>query len=119
MESSRYWQDFSKVMDREFVNGQEKGDVSIERRIEKKDGGGMIVYEKGSEPLSTRIHDSILKKLESKDNDSFIVNDSGEKFLIGISEIKLTKGKKGFSFGGTFESIDHKKGNTGESWYIL
>ena len=44
---------------------------------------------------------------------------SGEKYLVGFSEIKLTKGEKGYDFGGTFESIDHKKGNTGESWYVL
>ncbi len=81
--------------------------------------GGMIVFEEGSEPLSTQIHDSIFKKLESKNSESFIVNDSGEKVIVGCSEIKLTKGEKGYGFGGTFESIDHKKGNTGESWYVL
>ncbi|MBW2365388.1 MAG: PAS domain S-box protein, partial [Deltaproteobacteria bacterium] len=49
----------------------------------------------------------------------FIINDSGEKYLIGLSEIKLSKGEKGYGFGGTFESIDHKKGSTGESWYVI
>ena len=81
--------------------------------------GGMVVFEEGFEPLSTQIHDSIFKKLKSKNSDSFIINDSGEKYLVGFSEIKLTKGEKGYGFGGTFESIDHKKGNTGESWYVL
>jgi len=81
--------------------------------------GGMVVFEEGFEPLSTQIHDSIFKKLKSKNNESFIINDSGEKYLVGFSEINLTKGEKGYGFGGTFESIDHKKGNTGESWYVL
>ena len=81
--------------------------------------GGMVVFEEGFQPLSTQIHDSISIRLESKDSEPFIVDDSGKKYLVGFSEIKLTKGEKGYGFGGTFESIDHKKGNTGESWYVI
>jgi PAS domain S-box-containing protein len=81
--------------------------------------GGMVIFEKGFDPSSTRIHDSIVQKIQNKNDESFIINDSGEKYLVGFSEINLTKGGKGFGFGGTFESLDHKKGNTGESWYIV
>lgn len=81
--------------------------------------GGMVVFEEGFEPLSTQIHDSIIKKLKSQNRESFLIYDSGEKYLVGFSEIKLTKGGKGYGFGGTFESIDHKQGNTGESWYVI
>ena len=81
--------------------------------------GGMVVFEEGFEPLSTQIHDSIFGRLENKDSESFIIDDSGKKYLVGFSEIELTKGEKGYGFGGTFESIDHKKGNTGESWYVI
>ena len=81
--------------------------------------GGMVVFEEGFEPLTTQVHDSIFKKLKSKNNESFVTTDSGEKYIVGCSEIKLTKGEKGYGFGGTFESIDHKKGNTGESWHVL
>ena len=82
--------------------------------------GGLIVFEKGAESLSTRVNDAIGQKLKSRTTKSFIINDSGRKYLIGLSEIELTKKDgKGYAFGGTFESIDHKKGNTGESWYIL
>ncbi|MCD4675158.1 MAG: HAMP domain-containing protein [Desulfobacula sp.] len=81
--------------------------------------GGMIVFEEGYEPLSTQVHDDIYKRLKTKNNEIFILNDSGAKYLVGFSELKLTKGQKGYGFGGTFESIDHKKGNTGESWYVL
>ena len=80
---------------------------------------GLVVFEEGFEPLSTQVHDYIFKNLTSKNNESFIINDSGEKYLIGFSEIQLTKGGKEYGFGGTFESIDHKKGNTGESWYVI
>ena len=81
--------------------------------------GGLIVYEKGSVPLSTRIHNKILKKIKDKDRESLIIKDAGKNYLVGFSQIKLTKGGKEAAFGGTFESIDHKKGNKGESWYIL
>jgi PAS domain S-box-containing protein len=81
--------------------------------------GGMIVFEKGFEPLSTQIHDEIFKQLKSNDTEAIIINDPGEKHIVGFSEIKLTNNEKEYGFGGTFESIDHKKGNTGESWYIL
>ena len=81
--------------------------------------GGMVVFEEGFEPLSTQIHDPIFNKMKSKNSESFIINDSGEKYLVGLSEISLTKEQKGYGFGGTFESIDHKKGNTGESWYVI
>jgi len=73
--------------------------------------GGMVVFEEGFEPLSTQIHDSIFEKLKGKNTEAFIIKDSGKKYLVGFSEIQLTKGEKGHGFGGTFESIDHEKKN--------
>jgi PAS domain S-box-containing protein len=81
--------------------------------------GGMVVLEEGFEPLSTQIHDDILKQLNNKAQGSIIIKDAKEKYLVGFSQIQLTKGEKGYGFGGTFESIDHKKGNKEESWYAL
>ncbi|MCP3900609.1 MAG: response regulator [Desulfobacteraceae bacterium] len=81
--------------------------------------GGMIVFEQGFEPLSTQIHDNIFRRLKNNNKGTMILNDSKKKYLIGFSQIKLTKDNKEYGFGGTFESIDHKKGNKGESWYIL
>ncbi len=81
--------------------------------------GGKIIFEEGFEPLSTQIHDDILKNIKNKNNEMLILNDSGEKYLVGFSEVNMTKGKNGYGFGGTFKSLDHKKGNAGESWYVL
>ncbi len=81
--------------------------------------GGMVVYEEGFEPLSTRINDDIIGQIKINDQGAIIANASKEMYLVGFSQIKLTKGEKGYRFGGTFKSIDHKKGNTGESWYVL
>ena len=81
--------------------------------------GGMVVFEKGAEPLSTRVPGSIQQKTQNGVDSSLILSDGAEKLLVGISEVKLTHGTNGYGFGGTFESTDHQKGNTGESWYIL
>jgi len=81
--------------------------------------GGMVVFEEGSQPLSTQVHDSIFRKLKDRDIEPFMLNESAEKYLVAFSEIKLTTMGKGYGFGGTFESIDHKRGNTGESWFVL
>ncbi|MCD6152221.1 MAG: HAMP domain-containing protein [Deltaproteobacteria bacterium] len=81
--------------------------------------GGEIVFEKGVEPLSTYVPKVIREKMKDGYNGSLVVDLDGKKWLVGLSEIKLTTGQKGYRFGGSFESIDHKKGNTGESWYVL
>ncbi len=81
--------------------------------------GGMVIYEEGREPLSTQIKGSVLNQLKSNNHDSLISDDSGEKYLVGISEIEMTRGSEEYGFGGTVESVDHKKGNIGESWSVL
>ena len=81
--------------------------------------GGTIVYEEGFEPLSTKIPEAVRKKLKGKERGASVFTIAGKKWLVGFSEIKQTSTKKGYSFGGSIESIDHKKGNAGESWYIL
>ena len=81
--------------------------------------GGEIVFESGVEPLSTRVPEVIRKKLKDGYSGSLIVDIDDKKWLVGFSEIKLTTGQEGYRFGGSFKSIDHKKGNTGESWYVM
>ena len=81
--------------------------------------GGEIVFEKGFEPLSTQIPEEIREKLKENENGSLVVTVGGEKWLAGFSKIKLEMRQKGYHSGTGLESIDHKKGNIGESWYIL
>jgi len=80
--------------------------------------GGLIIFEEGKEPLSERVSAILLEKLRSGEG-AVVVEENGNECIIGISEIRITKGIKGYNFGGSFESIDHKKGNSGESWYII
>jgi len=81
--------------------------------------GGIVVFDAEHEPLSTHLHSSIINRLEAGDGGSFLLNDPEKDYLVGFSQVKLSKGGDGYSFGGTFESIDHKKGNTGESWFVI
>ncbi|MDM8535249.1 ATP-binding protein [Desulfobacterales bacterium HSG17] len=79
---------------------------------------GRIVIEPGMEPLSTQIPDTLVKELHRNETRSTIVyekNDT-EKF-VAITPLKMTMGSKKYGFGGSYESIDHIKGNTGEGWY--
>jgi len=81
--------------------------------------GGLIVFEEGVEPLSKRVPIKLLEKVRAGDEVSFILQEQNNKWIIGASEIGITSNIEGYHFGGSFESIDHKKGNTGESWYIV
>jgi len=81
--------------------------------------GGLIVFEEGTEPLSKRISNDLQKKIQAKPNDSFVFETEGDKFIVGCYEIKISSEMEAYNFGGDFESIDHKKGNCGESWLIL
>jgi PAS domain S-box-containing protein len=81
--------------------------------------GGLVVTERGVEPLSARISKTVQENITLKQSGSLIENVSGAEKFIGFSEVNLSKGNGKFRFGGSFESPDHKKGNIGESWYII
>ncbi len=82
--------------------------------------GGKIIFDNKNAPLSNRIADLFYEKIQIGDKEPFIFQDSIDNYMIGMSEISITsKNVEGFCFGGSFESIDHLKGNTGESWFII
>ena len=80
--------------------------------------GGLIIYKEGLEPLSKRVPDRLLEKMLINEK-SFNFKEEGLEGIYSRSEIGITAGKQGYRFGGNFESIDHKKGNNNESWYIV
>ena len=79
--------------------------------------GGLVVVANGVEPLSTRITETAQKKIMLNHSGSFI--DHNSENIFGYAAVSLSKEDGKYNFGGTFESIDHKKGNLGESWYII
>ena len=82
--------------------------------------GGEIIFDNENPPLSTRISSFLYKKIQTGNKQAFIHENSPANQIIGMSEIDITSNKnKTHIFGGSFESVDHKKGNSGESWYII
>ena len=81
--------------------------------------GGLIVLEEDVEPLSERIPEELDERLKTGNKGSFIFEQEGEECIVVMSEIGFTSNIEGFQFGGDFESIDHKKGNRGESWIVV
>jgi HAMP domain-containing protein len=100
----------------EFLSGAEDKLIG---KFKLARSGGMVVCGDGAEPLSTQIPESILKHVESKSMEAIHYGDTEQEQLVGFSEINLTSGVTGYGFGGTFDSIDHKKGNMGESWVVF
>ena len=77
--------------------------------------GGLIIFKEGIEPLSENISKEVLKKIKNNEK-SFILENDG---IYTVSEIDITANKSGYLFGGSFESVDHKKGNVNETWYAV
>ncbi|MBT3210162.1 MAG: HAMP domain-containing protein [Bacteroidetes bacterium] len=99
-----------------LLNSQDK-DVGKFKLIRS---GGEVIFEEGLAPLSSRIPKLLYDEIQQKNKQTILLKDSVKNWMIGMSEIGLTsKNNKDFLFGGSFESIDHKKGNSGESWYII
>ncbi|MCK5194748.1 MAG: HAMP domain-containing protein, partial [Desulfobulbaceae bacterium] len=80
--------------------------------------GGLIVKEPGVEPLTTQISEQLVKGLRSKETHSTIIQENGLQELIAITPLKITMGSEKYGFGGSYESIDHIKGNAGEGWHV-
>ena len=80
---------------------------------------GTVIFERGHKPLSTRVENPVYTRMKKNFEGSFRVEDKREGYLVGMHLIAMTTSRGEYGFGGTFESIDHKEGNTGESWYLV
>ena len=103
----------------DLIHGHETKDEEILGKIKLTRSGGMIVFEDGFEPLSSQVDDAVFQRLKNRNSETLIFTNSQGEFFVGFAEVRSTTGRSGYGFGGSFESIDHKKGNTGESWYVI
>ena len=94
-------------------NDEAEGELLLVR------SGGLIVFGEGTEPLSKQVAPALQETMSRHDNGASIFDIDGKQWMIGFSEISITTNREGYGFGGSAQSVDHKKGNTGESWYIL
>lgn len=81
--------------------------------------GGLIVREEGATPLSTKVPNQVASLLPSRTSNGAIIREKNKKLLTAFSPVTITQGTKKIGFGGSKASIDHLKGNKGESWHIV
>jgi two-component sensor histidine kinase/HAMP domain-containing protein len=80
---------------------------------------GKIVYETGSEPLSTSIDKRIVEQFSRNPRGNITLDVEGHKLLHSYDMLPLSRGSDRIGFGGTKRSIDHRGGNVGEGWYVV
>jgi diguanylate cyclase (GGDEF)-like protein len=78
---------------------------------------GLIVYEEGTEPLSSSLGDNVMSVIS--EGKTMFLNRENERSLLSIASIVATEGTSVFGFGGNSSSIDHNNGNDGESWMVV
>jgi two-component sensor histidine kinase/HAMP domain-containing protein len=97
-----------------LLDMQEKG--SVKTKLARS--GGRIIYEKGAAPLSTRLPPAVRKELKKRAAGAMLTGDPPSGKFVGFALVGVTSGAKGYGFGGSAASIDHKLGNKGETWHV-
>ncbi|ATX79519.1 PAS domain S-box-containing protein [Mariprofundus aestuarium] len=78
---------------------------------------GLIVYEKGVEPLSAKVDQSFIGCVGSHVTVSLI--DSGSGAIVACTPVAVTIESESSGFGGKGQSVDQLKGNIDETWSVL
>lgn len=81
--------------------------------------GGLIVFEKDKEPLSGNVEEPLIEKMRNWSSESFVMTMDGIKQIVSYAPVLITRDSDLYGFGGTYESIDHIKGNQGEGWVVV
>lgn len=102
-----------------LTNSVEEYDHHTSGQLKIVRTGGLVVREVGAPPLSTRIPDSILGILQEKRIGTLTISDKGTNKLVATAPVPITMGSAEIGFGGSKESINHIKGNTGEGWHVV
>ena len=80
---------------------------------------GLIVFEKGIEPLSRKVSGLLIEKMKNRVSNSLITTLGGTKQIISYAPVSNSKVSEQYAFGGKHKSIDHIKGNLGEEWFVI
>ncbi len=81
--------------------------------------GGVIVYREGLEPLTSELDTALITeiRLNIDANERFRIDTPDSIFA--YSTVHISEGSPDYGFGGSYESIDHIKGNKSEKWLIV
>ncbi len=99
-----------------IVNGLQK---SFSGTLRLARSGGAIVYERGSEPLSTRTCEAVTGEMKERTHSSKIHIHNDIEVISAVVPVHFTRGSTQYVFGGSYKSIDHIQGNKGEGWYVV
>ncbi len=81
--------------------------------------GGLIIIENNIEPLSRKVSGSLIEKMESSASSSMITTLDDTKQIISLAQVPITGNSTEYCFGGKQKSVDQKKGNLGEQWFVI
>lgn len=80
---------------------------------------GLIVFEKGIEPLSRKLSGVLIEEINNPVSNSLITTLDGTKQIISYAPVSILNGSEQYAFGGKHTSADHIKGNLGEGWFVI
>ncbi len=89
--------------------GQGSGVMKIVRT------NGLIVIAPDMEPLSQSLPEEMTSLLVEKQT----VSAQTEEVLVATTPVAISLGSEAIGFGGSYKSIDHIKGNSGEVWHTV
>jgi PAS domain S-box-containing protein len=79
--------------------------------------GGRVVLETGHEPLSTALPQELAMAVAGRNSGLLELSDGSG--LAAYSPVAITRGDTHYGYGGSFESLDHMLGNSGEAWMVV
>jgi len=80
---------------------------------------GLVVYNRGFPPLSTRVLPKLSRLLKSLKSGVADMKIFGNDKIVAYSPVKISLNDKNIVFGGKKNTLDHKLGNDGEIWHIV
>ncbi len=79
---------------------------------------GLIVFDGISEPLKNKLGEDLIALLKARRAGSTVIGGSAGR-LTAYAPVAITLGSDAYGFGGSYESVDHIKGNEGEFWALV
>ena len=80
---------------------------------------GLIIFEKGIEPLSRKVPKLLIEKMNNQMINSLITTVDNTKQIISYAPVPITISSALYGFGGISNSVDQLKGNLGEGWFVV
>jgi signal transduction histidine kinase len=78
---------------------------------------GLVILEGNKPPLSSRLNQKLLPKLEKMETGVSIIKEGAHESIYAYAPVRLTLEHSNAIFSGQLKSSDHCQGNTGELWH--